>query len=124
MPGQSCPTCGGQLVSFGTFLCEVDVNTVIRCDGCGAPLRRSRVAFAVFATLGVGFVIAGFAVVRVTLDDPTGGGMAALALFCVAVPPAFLFLAKFLSWKFVPWVPVRHAAPARAADRVAHDGDR
>jgi hypothetical protein len=124
MPGQSCPACGGPLVSYGTFLCEVDVNTVIRCTGCGVPLRRSRLAFAVFGALGVCFVIAGFAVVRVTLDDPTGGGMAALALFCVAVPPAFLLLAKFISWMFVPWVPAQHAAPARAADRAAHNGDR
>jgi uncharacterized protein (DUF983 family) len=106
MRGTPCPACGSPLLTFGRFLCEVDVDSVLDCEACGTPLRRSRAVFAMLGALGLGFLVAASALVRVTLHDPTGTSVMVLALFLVAAPPAFLLLAKFLSWRYVPWKPV------------------
>lgn len=109
MRGRPCPTCARPLVSFGQFLCEVDVDTVLRCDACGTALRRSRAAFAMLGALGLVFGAAGYAVVRMTLGDPTGASLVTLALFFVAAPPVLFVLAKFIGWKYIPWVAVGRA---------------
>jgi uncharacterized protein (DUF983 family) len=104
--GTPCPVCGNPLLSFGRFLCEVDVDSVLDCEACGTTLRRSRAVLGMLGALGVGFLLAAFSVVRVTLQDPTGTSIMVLALVLVAAPPAFLLLAKFLSWRYIPWKPL------------------
>jgi uncharacterized protein (DUF983 family) len=111
--GTPCPACGNPLLSFGRFLCEVDVDTVLDCEACGTALRRSRAVFAMLGALGLGFLVAVSGLVRVTLEDPTGTSIMVLALSLVAAPPAFLLLAKFLSWRYVPWQPVEAVARQR-----------
>jgi hypothetical protein len=108
--GTPCPVCGSPLLPFGRFLCEVDVDSVLDCDACGTTLRRSRAVFGVLGALGLGFLVAASGLVRVTLADPTGTSVMILALSLVAAPPAFLLLAKFLSWRYVPWKPVEAVA--------------
>lgn len=106
MHGNPCPTCASPLVSFGQFLCEMDVNTILRCDVCGTALRQSRAEFVMLGALGLAFAVAGYALVSMTLGDPTGAGLVTLALFFVAAPPVLFVLAKFIGWKFIPWVAV------------------
>jgi uncharacterized protein (DUF983 family) len=108
--GTPCPACGSPLLPFRRFLCEVDVDSVLDCGACGTTLRRSRAVFGLLGALGLGFLVAMSGLVRVTLADPTGTSVMILALFLVAAPPAFLLLAKFLSWRYVPWKPVEAAA--------------
>jgi uncharacterized protein (DUF983 family) len=103
--GTPCPVCGSPLLPFGRFLCEVDVESVLRCEACGTTLRRSRALLAMLCALGLGFLLALFGLVRVTLQDPTGTSIMVLALVLVAAPPAFLLLTQFLSWRYIPWKP-------------------
>jgi hypothetical protein len=114
--GNPCATCASPLVSFGQFLCEVDVNTVLRCNACGTALRRSRVEFAMLGGLGLAFAAAGYALVRMTLGDPTAAGLVTLALFFVGAPPVLFVLAKFIGWKFIPWVAVEPTARRPVAE--------
>lgn len=118
MRGIACPACSGPLVTFDSFLCEVDVDTVLRCPSCGATLRRSRAVFVLLGAFGLIFGIAGYLVVRLTLADPTGGGLMALALFFVAAPPALFVLIKFIGWKYVPWVVVADTTPRSPTARA------
>jgi hypothetical protein len=104
MRGMPCPACFSQVATFGRFLCEVDVNSVLRCATCGARLRRSRASLANLAVLGFLFGIAAYWVIRFALSDPLGTGFVALAVFFVLGPPAFLVAVKFTGWKLVPWV--------------------
>lgn len=101
---------------FGRFLCEVDMNTILHCDACGAALRGSRVGYVVFGFLGFLFAVGGGVVIRLTLADPTGASLMVLALAFVAAPPSFLLLGNFIAWRFVPWKQVERQASRSIAE--------
>jgi hypothetical protein len=103
MRGMPCPACARPLMTFGRFLCEVDVGTVLPCGACGTLLRQCRSGWALLGALVIAFGLAGYGISRVALHDPTGPGLMVLGLCLVAAPLAFLVMARFLSWKFVPW---------------------
>lgn len=98
MSAAPCGHCGGQAISYRAHL--VNAKPSRACDECGRFVRKKGFwsILAAAAVLGSGIGYASFAMVE-------GAGWSTW-MTLAAVVALFLVVADYLTWRWLPWVPM------------------
>lgn len=97
MTGAPCPSCGREVMAFGTFFVKAEPYKTFACQHCSAVVARAPSVWLVILAMGLVAGVAGLVVARL--------GFTAWQAMAILVPvvAAGVVATKLIAYRWVGW---------------------